>query len=246
MERSKFSELEKKINYTFKNKELLKKALTHKSFVKETRNSNEVLEFLGDSVVNLFLAEKLISLFPYLNEGDLSKLRALFSSRKFLFKLANEIELGKYLYLGKSEVKEKGWEKVNITSSAFEALVGAIKLDGGIEKAMEFLEKLFSKHLSRFEGKIVRINDYKSEVQEEFQREGKIPPEYRIVEEKGPDHQKEYIVEMVDEEGKRISSGKGKTKKEAEQESAKKFIKNSKDDSVFLFYDDFFVEIKDG
>ncbi len=245
MEKSKGKDIESEIGYTFKDKNLLKKALTHKSFVLNHNRSNEVLEFLGDSIVGFYLADKLINLFPYLEEGDLSKLRALFSSRKFLFNLANKIGLGNFLYLGKSEKKERGWEKVNIVSSAFEAIVGAIKIDGGLKEALNFLEKLYAPHLKQFERKIVRINDYKSEVQEIFQKEGGELPQYTVIEERGPEHNKTFKIAMKNGEGSILSTGEGKTKKEAEQDAAKKYIEKEKLDSNTLFFDDFFIEIKD-
>jgi len=215
--------LEKIIGYTFKNKELLKKALTHPSFSADYKTDNyEVLEFLGDSVVGLIVSEKLIEKYPNKREGELSKYRALIVSEQGLARLARKINLGDFLILGKTEIIRGGKKRESNLCDAFEALFGAIYLDSNLETT----RKIFLKH---FEKEIFNIlkerrikQDYKSYLQELTQKYFNNRPIYEVIEEKGPEHKKTYVVKCTFEEF--VTIGEGSSKKSAEQKAAQKMI----------------------
>ncbi len=220
----KIQEFQKILGINFNNKELLKTALIHKSWSVENKGSlnNERLEFLGDSVLAVIIAEYLYTSYPNKNEGELSKLKSVLVSRQQLSKWAKEINLDKFILISTSEEASGGRKKETILAGAFEALLGAIYLDCGIEKCKEFI---VTKFLSK--GIDIKIYDYKSLLQEILQKEFKILPEYEIVKETGPDHDKEFecIVKIAD---RFLGSGKGKTKKQAQQNAAKEALKNIK------------------
>ncbi len=241
----KLKKFEELINYRFKNPSLLKKALSHTSYVYKPEESNEVFEFLGDSIIGFYLAKELVKLFPNMREGDLSKLKAILSSRKYLFELSKQIKLGDFLYLGKGEKQDRGGEKINITSSAFEALVAAIYFDGGIEEVDKFLNSFFSPIFKTFKGKKIKINDYKSEVQELFQKIWKKAPVYVVEEEMGPEHNKIFRIAMFGVNNELLIKGQGKTKKEAEQAAAKSYLFSLFPEKNIVDFDDFFIEILD-
>ena len=218
----KIEEFQKIIGINFKNKELLKTALIHKSWSVENKVSvnNERLEFLGDSVLAVIVAEYLYTSYPNKSEGELSKLKSVLVSRPQLSKWAKEINLDKYVLISTSEETSGGRKKETILAGAFEAFLGALYLDCGIEKCKEFMvEKFLSKSAN------VRIYDYKSLLQEILQKEYKMLPEYEIIKETGPDHDKEFecVVKIAD---RFLGSGKGKTKKQAQQNAAKEALKN--------------------
>ncbi len=215
-------ELEKKLNYRFKNQGLLKKALTHRSFVKNRRESNERLEFLGDAVLEFVITEYLINKYPDTDEGKLSKIRAATVNTKVLATIARNLELYRFILVGKSEQKEGIVHNDSILEDAFEAIVGAIYLDGGLYKAREFIKKQLTSTIE----KIVEtgmIFDYKTHLQEITQKNFSCLPEYRIVKEEGLEHDKTFYCEVfINSENYGI--GVGKSKKEAEKEAAKKAI----------------------
>ncbi len=240
-----FKELFKNIGYEFNDMSLLKKALTHSSFVKNQQNSNEVFEFLGDSIIGFYLADILVKSFGNLREGDLSKLKAILSSRKYLFELSKKIDLGKYIFLGKGEKSDKGGEKLNIVSSAFEALIAAIYLDSNLQTVERILNKLFSSFFNELKGKNIKINDYKSEAQELFQKIWKTTPIYIIDKEIGPEHNKRFEVVMIGVNNEILVKGEGRTKKDAEQAAAKLYISTLFPQKKIIDFDDFFIEILD-
>ena len=206
--------LEEKIGYQFKNKRLLETALTHSSYAneKKSRVYNERLEFLGDSVLSLIVSNLLYSNSHHLKEGDMSKMRANLVCEKSLAECAGKINLGKYLYLGTGEERTGGRERASVLADATEALIAALYLDAGFEKASEFVLSLILK------GEY--ISDYKTELQERIQSHSPEAPEYKIISETGPDHSKTFEA-AVYVSGKMIGSGIGKTKKDAEQSAAK-------------------------
>lgn len=216
------TELEEKIGYKFKDETLLTHALTHSSYANEKRlpyGSNERLEFLGDSVLGLITAE-----YFYLNfdtpEGELTKLRASTVCEESLFIFAKELDLGKYLLLGKGEIRSKGYERPSILSDAFESVIAAIYLDGGIEEAKKFV-------LRFVKGTTIAassFHDYKTALQEIIQKNREEHISYVLVGEKGPDHNKVFEVE-VHLNSNVIGRGTGKSKKVAEQEAAKDALK---------------------
>ena len=212
------------LGYKFKNHSLLLKALTHSSYLNETkkkRESNEILEFLGDAVLNLAIAHILIKRFPEAKEGELSKLRASIVSEKGLSKIAKKLGLDEIILLGKGEEKAGGRKNISILSDAVEALFGAIYLDAGFSYTFEVVDKIFKEYLEENEE---IFKDYKSQLQEEVQKIYKTLPEYRIIEEKGPPHRKTFKVGLFIK-GRLVGEGVGGSKKEAEKMAAKEGLK---------------------
>ena len=210
--------LEKRINYTFKDKELLSVALTHSSFANEREGEkyNERLEFLGDSVLGIITAEYLFKNHKDFPEGALSKTRAALVCESSLYEFAKEIGLGSYLRLGKGEIRTGGYNRPSILADAFEALIAAIYLDGGMKKAEAFVLPFIKKA----QPGAIKINkDYKTQLQEIIQKNPGEILEYVLVDESGPDHDKRFTVE-VHLNSNVIGKGVGKSKKQAEQNAA--------------------------
>lgn len=216
-------DLEERVGYSFRNAGLLKQALTHSSFTNEQKINKagdyERLEFLGDAVLELVSSEFLFRLHPELSEGELTKLRASMVCEPSLAFCARDLELGKFILLGKGEENTGGRERESITSDAMEALIGAIYLDGGMEPAKEFIDRFV---LSDLEDKQL-FYDSKSNLQELIQ--GKLKKEfgYELLEESGPEHDKTFRV-SVQMEGECLGEGTGRTKKAAEQQAAYKAL----------------------
>lgn len=218
------SEFENTIEYKFKNREYILEALTHSSYSNENKNYNfnERLEFLGDAVLSIIISDYLFEKERELPEGELTKLRANIVCEESLSDIANKIKLGEYMLLGKGEEATGGRRRISILADAFEAVIAAIYLDGGIEKAKNFILKYMDEIIgdSR-KGKIFR--DYKTHLQEVLQGRGENNIWYNLVDEKGPDHNKLFVME-VGINNKVLGSGQGKSKKEAEQVAAKKAL----------------------
>jgi ribonuclease-3 len=216
-------ELESKIGYTFKDKRKLLLAITHSSYANEKRNealqSNERIEFLGDAVLNIVTSEYIYNHFSQLPEGEMTKLRASIVCESSLAKCAVRINLGDYLLLGKGEEHTGGRSRPSILSDAFEALIGAIFLDGGIKEAGNFVLKIMNDMLKDLKNNDT-FTDYKTEFQEIVQKGGEQKISYHIIEEKGPDHNKLFVVELS-LNNRALGTGEGKSKKEAEQNAAK-------------------------
>lgn len=216
--------LEKKIKYEFKNKELLKTALTHSSFANEKGGGvkyNERLEFLGDSVLGIITAEYLFKNHDDFPEGELTKLRAALVCEKALYNFANEISLGEYLYLGKGELHTGGRNRPSILADAFEALIAAIYLDGGMKVA----EKFVLSFITRAQEQAIELNtDYKTKLQEIIQKNPEERIEYVTIGETGPDHDKRFVV-AVKLNSNIIGEGKGRSKKQAEQLAAQEALR---------------------
>ncbi|MDB8804484.1 ribonuclease III [Romboutsia sp. 1001216sp1] len=217
-------EFENVIGYKFKNKEYILEALTHSSYSNENKeyDFNERLEFLGDSVLSIVVSEYLFKKESNLPEGELTKLRANIVCEESLSEAANEINLGIYMLLGKGEEATGGRYRMSILADAFEAVIAAIYLDGGLEPSRVFILKYMEGIIcdSR-KGKIFR--DYKTHLQEVLQGKGESNIWYRLVDEKGPDHNKRFIMEVGINE-RVLGVGEGKSKKEAEQIAAKKAL----------------------
>jgi ribonuclease-3 len=211
--------LENKLGYKFNNTPLIKKALTHKSYVKNKTDSNERLEFLGDAVLELVVTEYLIHRYQDIDEGKLSKIRAASVNTKTLSSIAKELELYKHLKVGKSEKKEGIVYNDSILEDAFEAIVGAIYLDSGLDDAKTFVMNNLSSIIENIV-KTGMIFDYKTHLQEITQKEFACLPEYRIIKEDGAEHDKVFYCEVLINE-KSFGVGAGKSKKEAEKEAAK-------------------------
>jgi len=225
--------LEERLGYKFLTRELLDRALTHSSAVPDLRaavseeavpvlvpRDNERLEFLGDAVLELLTSEYLLSSFPEWSEGQLSKSRARIVNASSLEAAARRLRLGEHLRLGRGEEKTGGREKQTLLADAFEAVVAAVYLDGGLGAVREVLRKhLFDQALEE-RGESISESDRKSALQELLQGQGRAPAEYRVAGESGPDHQKVFQIEVwID--GAYMATGEGSSKKEAEQRAAR-------------------------
>ncbi|MBS3757597.1 MAG: ribonuclease III [Desulfobacterales bacterium] len=223
MENKHLEDLENRISYSFYDKNHLKTALRHSSFVNEQPEAqiedNERYEFLGDAVLNLIISHILMDRYPALAEGDLSRTRSYLVNENQLAELARNIRLGASIELGKGELQTKGRKKKSILADAFEALTAAVYLDGGFDRTFNMLVHLFAPLLDRVEMP-EQYRDYKSQLQEMVQTRFKTTPVYTVVEESGPDHDKTFKVELS--VGSTQTRGTGKNKKSAEQAAAKK------------------------
>ncbi len=218
------TELEESIQYTFKNKKLLTEALSHSSYAnenKKNRKSNERLEFLGDSVLSIVVSQYLFEHFSHFPEGELTKIRASLVCEKSLHVFAKQINLGKYLLLGKGEENTGGRERASILADAFEALIAAIFLDGGLEAARKHILRFVPKDLDL--QKNSAFNDYKTILQEVIQQNPEEKVEYIIIDQSGPDHNKAFTVNVCLNTNI-IGVGTGRSKKEAEQMAAKEAL----------------------
>jgi len=225
------SELQQKLCYEFKNTDYLVESLRHSSFVNENLDldiqDNERLEFLGDAVLNLVVGHMLMHRYPDVKEGDLSKMRANLVNESQLASIAQEMDLGSHLQLGKGEIQTKGWEKPSILANTFEAVVAAVYLDGGYSAAFKFIHGHFSFLLDSIVMSTVNY-DYKSQVQELVQMKQQKMPVYTVVHESGPDHDKTFRVRL--KVGETQAEGEGKSKKAAEQDAARKGLELLKSD----------------
>ena len=216
-------ELEKKLNYTFRNQQLLREALNHSSYANEHRaqglGSNERLEFLGDSVLGFVTAEYLFARHPDLPEGDLTRIRAALVCEQSLHEVAQKLDLGSYLKLGKGEEAGGGRHRPSILADATEAVFAAVYLDGGITAASELIHRVLL-DVEREEVVEERRRDYKTILQERVQRQAGQDLTYCMVREEGPDHAKTFVTE-VRLNGASIGEGSGHSKKESEQMAAK-------------------------
>ncbi|MGO1469333.1 MAG: ribonuclease III [Tissierella sp.] len=216
--------LENKLNYTFRNKSFLKNSLTHSSYANEKNlgiiNSNERLEFLGDAILNLIVSQYLYKKYPNHSEGELTKIRAKVVCESSLAYVAREIGVGDYLLLGKGEESTGGRNRESILADTTEAIIGAVYMDSDFKETNKQL-------LDRFEDNIVKavekgelFSDYKTELQEKYQRSPNSKIEYHIFKEEGPEHNKIFYMNVFLNENL-LGSGKGRNKKEAEQMAAK-------------------------
>ena len=218
-----FARLEERLGYTFRNHELIVGAFRHASYVNEQVNGglddNERLEFLGDAVLDLAISHMLMRYFEDAREGDLSKFRALLVDEAGLYDVAQRLGLGDYLLLGKGEEQTLGREKPSILADTTEALIGAIYLDGGFDRAKEMIEDLFSPLLEQVATREL-VHDFKSLLQEYTQRTCKSLPRYHLIRESGPAHDRSFHVGLS-LMGKPLAEGEGRSKKEAEQNAAR-------------------------
>ncbi len=212
--------LEKNLGYHFKDRALLEHAMTHSSYANEHRSSgitsNERLEFLGDSVLGMVVAEYLFRTHPDMPEGDLTRTRAALVCEESLYEVAQALKLGNYLKLGKGEDAGGGRWRPSILADATEAMLAAVYLDGGLDAVRGIIGKLI---LNKEQEKAVD-RDYKTSLQELVQRSPGQSVTYRLVDELGPDHDRVFVMEVA-VDGKPVGQGKGRTKKEAEQMSAR-------------------------
>jgi ribonuclease-3 len=223
------SQLQKTINFFFKNLNYLCQALTHKSYANENLPlkipHNEKMEFLGDAILEMVISEYLINRFPSLNEGELTQLRSVLVSKSVLFKRAQKIRLHQVLLLGRGEIISGGRRRKSTLANAFEALICAIYLDQGLPAVKKFIISQMEEEIQQLE-KEKYGQDFKSTLQRLSQIKFGQIPEYRIVREKGPPHQKIFTVEVKVEN--KTARGAGKSKKEAEQKAAANILENLK------------------
>ena len=221
--RDEFDELQARIGYRFRDRGMLEHALTHKSRAAEDASGgvadNESLEFLGDAVLGLVVADVLFRQYPTYDEGQKSKVKAAVVSTQSLARHAEQIRLGDHLILGRGEEKTGGRFKQALLADAYEALIAAIYLDGGLDAAERFLRRELKAAIDQGSAQTF-ARDYKSALQERLQALGRGLPEYRIAGEAGPDHRKLFSIEVV-VHGEVLGTATGKAKKEAEQEAAR-------------------------
>lgn len=211
--------LEEKIGYDFKDKGLLHLALSHTSYANETKNaqSNERIEYLGDAVLEVISSEYIYKTYPKMPEGEMTKTRAYAVCENSLAKVANKYNFSESLLVGRCENKINGSYRNSILADAVEAVIGAIFLDSGIDEARKFI---LPNIIPQIEEYVKNGNkDYKTQLQEKLQEHGEVKIEYKLVEEKGPDHDKTFIVEVYCD-GKFLGKGEGRSKKEAEMHAA--------------------------
>ncbi|MBW2228297.1 MAG: ribonuclease III [Deltaproteobacteria bacterium] len=217
------SEFQRKLIYEFKNVDFLVESLRHSSFVNEHPEmdiqDNERLEFLGDAVLNLVVGHILMQRYPDLKEGDLSRMRANLVNESQLASIARKMDLGSHILLGKGEVQSKGREKKSILANTYEAVIAAVYLDGGFDAVFRIIDGAFSS-LMDFVARPSANHDYKSQIQELVQLKYQKIPDYTVVHESGPDHDKTFHVQLKIEEIQ--TKGVGKSKKAAEQDAARK------------------------
>jgi ribonuclease-3 len=223
-----FAELEGILGYTFRDHRLLEEALTHRSLLNEIpaegRCDNERLEFLGDAVLGLIIAEWIMQSYPEEPEGELTRLRSALVKQKKLAEVARGLRLGEFLYLGKGEEQMAGRQKRSILADAFEAMVGAIYLDGGLESVRAFVRGTFGPLLEEAKGNHSLLTDAKTRLQELMLALFRRSPVYEVAEESGPDHAKTFVIHLRLND-RTLACGKGRSKKEAEQDAAEQFLK---------------------
>lgn len=216
-----FASVQQKIGLEFNNEQLLETALTHRSFLNENKNSkvsNERLEFLGDSVLGVLVSTELYNLFPNHPEGKLTMLRSLLVKTKTLAEISKSLDLGNFLQMSKGEEKSGGRNNPSLLADTFEALLGAVYLDQGIEPAREFIKTHLFPLIPEIQ-KSSTLTDSKSALQEITQEKFKTSPTYKVLAESGPDHDKTFSVGAFMNE-QQLAVGHGKSKQEAEQEAA--------------------------
>jgi ribonuclease-3 len=218
---------EERIGYQFQRRDLLTRALTHKSYSHEARDENaqdnETFEFLGDSVLGFVIGDILFTRFPELDEGALSKMKAYLVSATSLAEKARSYGMGDVIYLGVGEEKSGGRKKESLLANLFEAMLAAVYLDGGIAPARELIERSFTKDIDSIDSEDLLFKDYKTALQELAQGQGLQLPEYSVIQEVGPDHDKRFVVEV--KVGSLIAQGEGSSKKEAQQQAAKQALR---------------------
>jgi ribonuclease-3 len=244
--------LERTLKHRFRDRALLERALTHSSLAFEqgfqSAHDNEKLEFLGDAVLGLLVAQSLYQSFPDLEEGALTRLRAALVSRKHLGYVAESLHLGDHLRLGRGEERNGGRRKTVLLANSFEAVIAALYLDAGLESARAFVQHTVidptAPRLYQGLGRGDSMGDHKSALQEMLQAKGAAPPEYEVKAESGPDHRKRFLVEVVIPASPEVppvtAQGTGTTKKRAEQEAARVAFQqlNEKESASFVISPD--------
>src|SRR5580765_2645743 len=222
------SEFERVVGYKFRDRELVARSLTHKSFANERRETssshNERLEFLGDTVLGFVIGELIYRSFPNLQEGSLSKIKAHLVSSSTVATKGRELGIGRFLRMGAGEARSGGAEKLSLLADGFEAVVAAVYLDGGLSAAEGLLRQVFGPDVTGIDIGGLSFQDYKTALQEAAQALGLPLPEYRIVDEYGPDHEKVFVIQVF-WNGEAFAYGRGASKREAQRKAAKEALK---------------------
>ncbi|MFI5304806.1 MAG: ribonuclease III [Nitrospiria bacterium] len=217
-------------HYNFRNPRLLKEAFTHKSYVNESldrgMSDNERLEFLGDAVLDMVISDYLFEKMPRAREGELSKIKSTVVSEPTLADVARKINIGKFILLGKGEDLSQGRSKNSLLANTLEAIIAAVYLDGGLSEAKSWIDRVFAETIENILTHQVTF-DYKTNFQEECQKLFEVLPEYRLARSFGPDHSKNFEIELWVKD-KLLGFGVGKSKKEAEQKAAKEGLNRLK------------------
>jgi ribonuclease-3 len=229
-------ELEVLLGYSFTNPRLLERALTHTSFAYEHKSAvtgeasedYEALEFLGDAILSFLISDYLFNAHPSQNEGQLSKIRSFLVSANQLASLSREMDLGAFLRLGHGEEKTGGRHKKALLADLFESLIAAIFLDGGLEPTRRFVLSRFRSRLENIQEEPLNFEDRKSLLQEQLHARGLSGPDYRVIDELGPDHEKEFVVEVCIQD-QFLARASGGSKKEAQQKAADKALERLDD-----------------
>ena len=224
-------ELEARLGYFFTDSQLLERALTHTSFAYENKSAitgeasedYEALEFLGDAILSFLISDYLLRALPSQNEGALSKIRSFLVSTNQLASLSRELDLGAFLRLGRGEEKTGGRHKKALLADLFESLIAAIFLDGGLEPTRRFVLSRFQSRLENIQEEQLDFQDRKSLLQERLHSRGLSAPDYRVIDELGPDHKKEFVVEVYIQD-RFLARASGGSKKEAQQRAADKAL----------------------
>lgn len=218
-----FEPLNERLGHVFRDPTLLQKALTHRSYYFENRATSpghyERLEFLGDAVLDLVLSETLMKAYPQVEEGTLSKWRASLVNEGTLAELSRELNLAQYIFLGRSEEAQRAQMRPRLLASAFEAVLGAIYLDGGLEVARAIIDKEFSSRVEKLDMRDEYAADFKTKLQEWTQKQFHCVPEYKLLASDGPEHAKTFVYEVY-VNGKCLGQGTGNSRKGAEQAAA--------------------------
>lgn len=221
----KLEKFEEKIGYKFNNIELLKTAFSHTSYANERKTqSNEKLEFLGDAILEFVVSEYLYENYKNLKEGEMTKVRAAVVCEQSLYTIAIKYHFDELIYLGKGEKLSGGNHKIAILADSVEAVIAAIFIDAGLEKAKQFIIENLQEAIKQASHSVGQ-KDYKTVLQEKLQKHGSVKIEYNIIKEEGPDHDKTFVAE-VKCNGECLATGQGGTKKQAEMEAAKVALEN--------------------
>lgn len=221
---------EARLGYEFKERDTLLRGLTHKSFAHEAKNlgvsDNETYEFLGDAVLGFLVGDLLFQRFPTKDEGALSKMKAYLVSSTLLARKARDLGMGEMLRLGIGEERSGGRRKDSLLANLYEAIVAALYLDGGVDPVARFVRAQFSPDLEAIADDALLFQDYKTSLQELAQGKGLPLPEYSVIEELGPDHDKRFVIE-VNVSNRIVARGEGSSKKEAQQQAAREALRQA-------------------
>jgi len=230
IDQTELEKFESRLGYQFSQRDYLLRGLTHKSFAHEAKNigvsDNETYEFLGDAVLGFLVGDLLFHRFPSKDEGALSKMKAYLVSATLLARKARDLGMGEMLRLGVGEERSGGRKKDSLLANLYEAVVAALYIDGGVDPVARFVREQFTPELEAIADDALLFQDYKTSLQELAQGKGLALPEYSVIKELGPDHDKRFVIE-VKVSNRVIARGEGSSKKEAQQQAAKEALRQT-------------------